>query len=421
MKKKNSFADRRLQDKLLLESVEQYGRNWKAIGSIYFKRRTSLGLKNRHSLLLRHIDSSRLGRGSKKSTIVASAATSRSASVARYPNDSDGDDNEADASDRESSVEEEREYICSGSKKRSSRQSASRPPTRPTSSAKRPSEFSDSGNREAPSSFGLSPRGQGAGFMTAAAAAVAATTAGADSLCQTSISVPSSSTSAVVGQHDGIADQVADYELSESPADGSGSSGPRFTDFNIDPTLAFDPMQQGFGPHPDLEMTTAATTASDVMTAATSSAAAMTAANAMAPMAADPTMADMPSLRELSSFAFPCGLESEDSFSLSESAQGGVYPTTQAGSMGLVSPISSSSPHDGSAFPLHSSMQGSAAYRDAIAMGLEGFCDSNARKQVTLTVNCASERLGELLQVTMEAVNSVTSSEENANVLLNVK
>ena len=81
-----------LQDQLLLQSVEQYGRNWKAISGIQFERRPPLALKNRYSLLQRHIGGSRPARESRRAGPNNSARTSRSASGNRYHRESEGDD-----------------------------------------------------------------------------------------------------------------------------------------------------------------------------------------------------------------------------------------------------------------------------------------------------------------------------------------
>ena len=81
-----------LQDQLLLQSVEQYGRNWKAISDIHFERRPPLALKNRYSLLQRHIGGSRPARVSRRAGPNNSAGTSRSISANGYHRESKGDD-----------------------------------------------------------------------------------------------------------------------------------------------------------------------------------------------------------------------------------------------------------------------------------------------------------------------------------------
>lgn len=47
------------QDELLLDGVNEYGRNWQHIKSVYFPRRTSLGAKNRYHLLRRKLEGAR--------------------------------------------------------------------------------------------------------------------------------------------------------------------------------------------------------------------------------------------------------------------------------------------------------------------------------------------------------------------------
>ncbi|MCJ1263067.1 hypothetical protein MMC22_002937 [Lobaria immixta] len=48
-----------MEDELLLDGVNEYGRSWQQITSIYFPRRTSLGAKNRYHLLRRRSEGAR--------------------------------------------------------------------------------------------------------------------------------------------------------------------------------------------------------------------------------------------------------------------------------------------------------------------------------------------------------------------------
>ena len=54
-------------------------------------------------------------------------------------------------------------------------------------------------------------------------------------------------------------------------------------------------------------------------------------------------------------------------------------------------------------------------------MALSPAPESETKKKVTITAFCDPERLGKLLQVVMEAVDSVTDHEGDTTVLLNVR
>lgn len=88
------------QDELLLDGVNEYGRSWQQITSIYFPRRTSLGAKNRYHLLRRRSEGARPYSKSPLAQVSDTVST-----TVHGPNESLGTD-QSDSFDSEDETDE---------------------------------------------------------------------------------------------------------------------------------------------------------------------------------------------------------------------------------------------------------------------------------------------------------------------------
>ena len=88
------------QDELLLQSVEQYGRNWKKIVDNNFTGRTAISAKNRYSILTRKLrdqGSRSSSRRPSKSSVRKSCVTMSQEPASSKQADTDDETNDIDA------------------------------------------------------------------------------------------------------------------------------------------------------------------------------------------------------------------------------------------------------------------------------------------------------------------------------------
>ena len=338
-----------LQDQLLLQSVEQYGRNWKAISGIQFERRPPLALKNRYSLLQRHIGGSRPARVSRRAGPNNSAGTSRSTSANRYHRESEGDDID-DSMEGGSSSEGDYEIST---------------------------DMETSRGSPFPQRLSVQPTVLLPGAKSGTLESESRDTRYRSPEHRSSLNFNPSSTDLLSLCSDDPMLDISDFNINGNINFGTLQDSPNGTGNGIIPIsasmLPIPSSSNSYMPTWDNVSTTIHSTS----------------------QASDgsfkPQKSQAPTLDSFQSS--PSQLSpSHWSAALTES------PRQQPNSSNRVSPLRRSGP----------TVLGSTS-------------EGDLRKQVTITAFCDPERIGKLLQVVMEAVNSVTNHEEDTTVLLNVK